>query len=402
LWREAIRRPLPHGLLHWRYVLAHAPEPLSRQRSLWVASLPGLPRPAWAALEAWLWLRWQLWYGPKSVWRAVRASGRRVRDEEGLGLARQAWRVGTLSLGYCVPPSEIYRYRLYRPENRPRVAEFVYHHSLPSFHAGRNSAPDGGGASSQRLADKERQTAELASLGVPVVPIVAVVRRGASEGLEAYTDGAEPIFCKPRHGSRGQGAFAARREGDAIVMETLGGERLRGGEAAARWASLLHDDDMLVQPRLSVHPDLADLATEDDIVTVRYISERGLDESVGCYCATLEVPAGRVGETRRPTYVVLEVDALTGVVKPFPEGWLSGDQTKKCDRLYKRLGRRPVPGWERIRAGSHLAHTRVPGVHAIAWDWAVTPSGPLLLEGNDGWGPTMPQLLKGGLLATQH
>src|SRR5207244_11810160 len=30
LWREAIRRPLPHGLLHWRYVLAHAPEPLSR------------------------------------------------------------------------------------------------------------------------------------------------------------------------------------------------------------------------------------------------------------------------------------------------------------------------------------------------------------------------------------
>ncbi len=416
LWREAIRRPMPHGVVHWRFCLRHLSGPLARQRALWRASLPGLPRPAWFLLEAWLWLRWQLWGGPRRVWRTTRRLGHRVRSEEGVGLARQAWRVWTVSQGYCVPPSDVYRFRLYRPGSRARAPEFVYPHTAAAFHHRRNSAADGARASSELLADKELQTAELTRLGIPMVPILAVARRGTGEALGSHADDpAARFFCKPRHGSAGRGAFAARGEGDTIVVETFHGVRLTGPEAAAHWARLLDDDDMLVQLRLSTHPHLADLATADDVVTVRYISERRPPgDGVACYCATLELPAGRRGSARRPAYVVLEVDAESGAIMGVPDDRLPDDRLpddrlpddrqagdlgrRYCDVL-ARLGERRVPGWDEIRRGSHLAHTRFPGIHAIAWDWAVTPSGPLLLEGNGGWGVSTPQILKGGLLA---
>lgn len=404
LWQEAIRRPIPHGLVHWRYIQPHPPGPLSRQRSVWLASLPALPRPAWLALEVWLWLRWQLWSGPRSVWRAARRLGPRVREEEGLGLARQAWRTWTLSLAYCVPPSEVYQYRLYRRLSRLRAGELVYDHTCAAFHAARNSGPGGARASLRLLADKQRQTAELAALGVPMVPILAVVGRATGARLEAHVAPGEARFCKPRHGSRGKGAFGAHWEGGDLVVETLDGLRLRDSEAAAHWVRLLDDDDMLVQPRLSVHQDVADLATDDDIVTVRYISERGLgreggETDVDCYCATIELAAGRLGEERRPAYVILEVNPLSGAIEGFPPERLSREAAGAYDRVRARLGQRRVPGWDELRRGSHIAHASFPGIHAIAWDWAITSSGPLLLEGNGGWGVATPQMLKGGLLA---
>jgi len=352
-------------------------------------------------LEAWLWLRWQLWSGPRAVWRNLRQAGPRIRTEEGVSLARQAWRVGTLSLGYCIPPFEITRYRLYR--NAPAVTEYVYDHTLTAFHAKRNSVSDGAAASVRLLADKERQTAELAELGVAMVPILAVARRGSHELLTAHLSCDDTLFFKPRHGSRSEGAFSGHLEGGVAVVDPVAGRQLRGKDAATHWARQLDADDMIVQPRLAVDAEIADLASADDIVTVRYISQRcpadeGLDSELSCYCATLELPAGRSEERLRPVYVVLPVDPLTGSLGRWSAHLLSGEAAGNHDRVYARLGDRVVPGWTAICRQSHVAHGHFPGVHAIAWDWAVTPAGPRLLEGNAGWGVSTPQLLHGGLL----
>jgi hypothetical protein len=309
-----------------------------------------------------------------------------------------------MSLAYCVPPAELYRYRLYRRSAQTRVAEFVYHHTTATFHESRSSTEDGAKPSRELLSDKERQTAELTLHGLPVAPILSVVRRGTGEPLEAFLHLSDVIFCKPRHGFQGRGAFRARRELDNTVIEMLeDGTRLDGDEAAAQWAELLLNDDMVIQRRLSIHPDFADVATADDIVTVRYISERTPDEASGidCYCATLELPVGRAADTGHTNYVILQVDGLSGRVLGYRRDHLSRESAVAFDEIATRLGQRRVPDWDQICAGSRLAHTLFPGIHAIAWDWAITPDGPLLLEGNSGWGVATPQILKGGLLA-QH
>jgi hypothetical protein len=57
-----------------------------------------------------------------------------------------------------------------------------------------------------------------------------------------------------------------------------------------------------------------------------------------------------------------------------------------------------VPHWQALVAASLAAHRQFPDVCAIAWDWIITPEGPLLLEGNTGWGTATPQLILGGFL----
>ncbi len=37
-------------------------------------------------------------------------------------------------------------------------------------------------------------------------------------------------------------------------------------------------------------------------------------------------------------------------------------------------------------------HSLLPGLHSIGWDVAVTPEGPVLLEGNDDWDGAIPML----------
>ncbi len=137
-------------------------------------------------------------------------------------------------------------------------------------------------------------------------------------------------------------------------------------------------------------------------MTVRYISQRGPDRSDGdidCYCATIELPASRVGEKRRLVYVMLEVDPLTGAIGGFPSDLVPNESAANYARVQARLGERRVPDWDQLRRASHLAHACFPGIYAIAWDWALTPTGLLMLEGNGGWGVSTPQMLKGGLLA---
>lgn len=405
LRREAIRRRLPHGLVHWRYVLTEPGAAFVCQRTLWLQSLPRVPRPLWWALELWLWLKWQLWHGPQSVWRTVRRTGPRVRDEEGISLPAQGLTVGRLALGYCIPPFEIYRHRLYRREHRHRARTLVYDHTLASFHQSRNDPGAATRESLLLLLDKQRQATELAALGVPVAPILAVVPRRSPTPLNAYLSDEDEIFCKPRHGSAGRGAFTARASPKhSLTVEPTTGPALTGQAADAHWARLLEQDDMLVQPRLSVAPALVELATADDIVTVRYISERvGTDghgeTELECYCATLELPCGKDDASGRRRYVVLEIDAGSAAVKGFPESYLFAEAAAIYRRVVAQAAGMTVPNWQQIRRHSHTAHRRCAGIHAVAWDWALTAAGPVLLEGNSGWGASTPQQLKGELLA---
>ena len=58
----------------------------------------------------------------------------------------------------------------------------------------------------------------------------------------------------------------------------------------------------------------------------------------------------------------------------------------------------PLPDWEALIRHSLLAHEQFPDFWAIAWDWVLTPQGPTLLEGNNGFGASLPQILTGGFL----
>ena len=58
---------------------------------------------------------------------------------------------------------------------------------------------------------------------------------------------------------------------------------------------------------------------------------------------------------------------------------------------------RVVPFWDEVKSLVVRAHQLVPEIKTIGWDVAITPDGPVLVEGNDNWEISGPQDIFGGL-----
>lgn len=56
-----------------------------------------------------------------------------------------------------------------------------------------------------------------------------------------------------------------------------------------------------------------------------------------------------------------------------------------------------IPYWEEVKKLAEDAHKQFYELQSIGWDIAVTPTGPIILEGNDDWEIGGPQDVEGGL-----
>lgn len=396
LWQEVACRRLPHGLLSWRYLLPVRNERIRLHRQLWWQGHAGKPLLLWLLLEIWLWLRW-LGYGAWcSAWIAVRHYGPAIRRSAGIPLRRQTRQALALALGWCIPASYLYRYALHK---HPEAAlDYVFDHETVSYHRWCSRDLGFGKESLALLQDKWRQTETLSRLGIPMAPILAKVSKGGSDGLSRWLQPDTRLFCKTRSGNRGTGAFAAWWVQGEKGGRTLDGRLLNGmNEVEIAWRELLALDDALVQPCLDNHPELARLSDDDDAITVRFISQWH-EGRPACLTSSLELPAGKDEGTACRSYVVLPLDEA-GRILPFPTAKLLPTERELYGRTHTRLtGGSVVPHWQELAAASLLAHGRFPDVCAIAWDWVITQRGPVLLEGNSGWGLGLIQQLNGGLL----
>jgi hypothetical protein len=399
LKRELLQRRLPHGLLGWRYLWPGRDARIRAHRSCWWASGARWPRPLWMMLEGWHWLRWVGYSAWLASWRMDRAQRRNNALENwppGSG-----WRVLRLALAWCIPPRDSVRFGLHR---RPEAAlDYVFDQELGGWHR-LCSLPLGlSRASLALLQDKPRLSEALGAAGIPMAPILAVVARETPERpLSSFLRDATPVFCKMRSGNQGRGAFAAWRVGDGWAGRTFIGQPLENSQAVEQaWQALLQLDDALIQPRLDNHPALAGLGLAGEAITVRYISEWRVN-GLACLSAVLEVPTHRAERSGETGYTILPVEAGTGRLLPWPDpDKLPAEARERAERLYRMALDRSLtrlPCWDELARRTLRAHAVFPDISDIAWDWVITPTGPVLLEGNGGWGAAMPQLIGGGVL----
>lgn len=326
-----------------------------------------------------------------------------IAATEGIPLVTQAGRVLGLSLAWCLRPVEIYRFRLYaQPE---KALDFIYSPELPAFHRWRNGALAGNAATGPaRLGDKLAVADLLRSKGLPTVTTLACLpRHMVGITLNQSMGGTARVFCKARHGARGRGAFTAWSTSTGLAGRTFSGKSLTTtAMVESAWRALLDRGDGLVQPCLSNHPALAPLACEDAAITLRYITEQKQGHITGL-CAMLGIPVAAAHDGGM-THINLPVDLDSGCPEPFPAtGQLGPEGNRLAAHCWAQWHEgQPLPGWPDLVAGSIQAHAAFPGCWAIAWDWVITPEGPVLLEGNAGWGTGLPQLIRGGFLAARQ
>lgn len=61
-----------------------------------------------------------------------------------------------------------------------------------------------------------------------------------------------------------------------------------------------------------------------------------------------------------------------------------------------------LPYWNEVKELVEAAHKQFYNIQSIGWDVAITPNGPILIEGNDNWEIDTPQSIESGLKEKWH
>jgi hypothetical protein len=237
------------------------------------------------------------------------------------------------------------------------------------------------------LADKVGFADRCASAGLPHAPTIAVVTPSGIAWL-ADPDGCE-LVAKPTDGEGGDG------------VQMLGPIADRAALAKALGTPL---GTIVVQPRIIVHPALADvaLAALPTVRIVTILDERGAPEVVSATVRLPSDPAANV-DNMKAGGLLAPVDLASGVLGLACKGYGGGDYRDHPVTGAMIVGR-VLPDWDAARTLVRRAHAQAFADYAlIGWDVAITPSGPLLIEGNGKPGVLMPQrAARRGLCTTRY
>jgi len=229
------------------------------------------------------------------------------------------------------------------------------------------------------LADKARFYDRCGDAGLPHPETVARASNGR------LTHGADPagreLVAKPADGEGG----------DGVVML---GAVTAAGDLAAALPPHVRDarGTTVIQPRIATHPALADLAL-GALPTVRIVTildEAGAPEVVSATFRFASDPAARV-DNMKAGGLISAVDLDTGILGVACKGYGGGDYATHPVTGAAITGR-VLPDWPGVKALAVRAHAEAFADYAlIGWDVAMTPEGPLLIEGNGKPGVLMPQ-----------
>ena len=357
--------------VHWNFAVK--PD-AGQQLRLWASRHQGWGR--------WPFLRWALALALTITWplRAGWLIGQNLRQYAPLIAKRTGkpvWRQGLeqlwLAFRHSFPPIAYYHYELYRPTQRPLVDQYVHQYEASSL------LPYLNRHHRHPAIDDKAQFAQLcAAQGLPTVPIWAVCKAGNVTWQAAATG---DLFVKPVTGARGEGAKLWQRLDADHYQEQQG--------AISTWDTLLatlkqlsQTRDYLVQPRLCNHPVIADLSP-GALATVRIVTGRTTAGVIEVIAATFKMAwHANIINTHGLNSAI---DLATGVLARAYSYHPLNAGVDQHPVTGASITGRCLPDWAGAVALARRAHSHFSGYVFLGWDVALTPTGPLLLEGNAGW-----------------
>ena len=278
---------------------------------------------------------------------------RRAAKALGFG-AREAIRqyADVALLGQLPKDSHLWRHMLGGPR-RP----------LSSNAFAKIQASVGDAAEREVLTDKLATAERLVAAGVPVPVLLAVLPRGADPVLPDGRD----LFVKPRRGARSRHAFAATGAPDVT-------RRLRAA---------LAEDELLVQQRIAVAPELADLATDGVPPVLRLVTVRepGGEPFLHSALFSIRVPGERPQHVMR---ALLRVPVSVADGRLSPGYWPGAPESRYAESPWHKapIADRALPGFDQAVRAALAAHGAFGGLAMVGWDVILSDAGPVVIEGN--------------------
>jgi hypothetical protein len=352
--RADFHRYIAHGSLHGRFT--------SRLYVAAARPLMFLVRAAWCLAK----------FG-----RAIAVAGRPL-PAQAADMLRLGWREGIDPILY--PTLE-----LYRPERRDWAD-----HALSRFEVGcglvrrlHKTRPKPHGAR-VNLGDKLAFHACCRAHGLPCPPVLIHAQRGRLHWLDAAEESAldRDLFIKPRQWRGARKALWLRWVAP-YTWRTKNGVVWSLEEMFEYLRSESHARDLLLQPMLENDASIADLA-EESLIAIRVITCLDAGATPVITHAMLRVISKLEPRWRSKREHAARIDLKSGRLGPmcndkdlWPGCW--SDQHPVTG---VQVTGRVLTAWPDIRVLATGAHQVFSDRMLVGWDIALTPSGPVILEGN--------------------
>ncbi len=189
-----------------------------------------------------------------------------------------------------------------------------------------------------------------------------------------FLKGRGDIICKPIDGSSGQGIFACKPD--------------EYGDPHALYEKLKAANIGIVEDKIIQHEAISKLCPTS-VNTIRVATLLG-DKKQGIVYASIRIGNGKVMDNVDCGGMAAPIDLDTGVI--------CGVGANKAGETYEfhpmtgtRIPGKQIPYWEEVKAMCLAAMKVVPQVRFVAWDVAITPDGPVFIEGNSFPSHAIPQ-----------
>jgi Sugar-transfer associated ATP-grasp len=315
---------------------------------------------------------------------AVRRTGPYVARTYGVSRWRQGRDVVWLANRLNLAPSTYYQFRLWHDPGHALAPLYLQGMDVAILLKYVNDGLDVG-----VIDDKIRFYRACLDQGIATAPIVATFGGRAGEEWYEGTPGRLParsLFLKLADGMQGIGAERWLYE-PAAATWVRRGVRLDEPGLLAHGRARGRERCVILQHCLENHPDLARFSP-GALCTFRIVTTHEPGAGTDVILRVFRMPRGEgdadnfhaqgIGAAFDPETGGLQAAIATDVYE--------GDFARHPDTGAPILGARPV-GLEETTALAVAAHERLPVPWSVGWDVAMTPDGPILVEGNSLWAP---------------
>lgn len=191
----------------------------------------------------------------------------------------------------------------------------------------------------------------------------------------AFLESRDKIIAKPRDGTNGNGVAA------------FSGDELK--EPDKLYARLKESGQTLVEEFIVQHPGLS-LLSPDSVNTLRLLTILK-DGKVHLIFSGIRMGCGGVADNLGSGGIAAVIDPATGLIGNFAQDkWGNMHETHPVTGV--RIPGTPVPFYREAVDMVSEAALVIPQIRYIAWDVAIAPDGPVLVEGNQYPGHSIYQL----------
>jgi hypothetical protein len=316
--------------------------------------------------------------------------GVQVRDRYSISLSRQALEMAYAYWRYGMGRAEYYMFEFYSRVMTPETKQTFLSQNAWTALALLINQPDRQSDDSKLVLGRR-----LEGRGIEVPRILAITSAHPSDldrrdpafvPLDAIGSVIPPSGCviKPDRSTWGKGVFVATSF-DGRLLRLVDGREKTPQELLTSVS--LRPGLTIIQERLRNHPAL-DALQLPSLATLRILTYGDMPAILR---AAFKLPVGKSGVDNYhaggiAAPIDLESGAMGAGVNARSLDWCSAHPDTGG-----RFAGLTVPDWNHARQLAYRAAAALPDFPCVGWDVAVTPEGPVIIEGNSTWGTDIVQ-----------